>query len=129
MARNMKFIVKNHPTKDVPGITTVTDEHIMDDGSIAVVTMGELTKVRGTDGYDAAFLDGKTLTAIGSFGSKSQAGHAVRQSFEADLRSEKVAARTTVKSTKTAKVDPEQAKRDKRNARKRELRAAKKAAA
>ncbi len=131
MARNMLFNVKNHPTKDIPGVTTVSDEHIMEDGTTPVIEMGELTKKRGEDGYRAAYLDGKTLTAIrGIFSTRSQAGHAVRAKFETELRSDKAKDRKTVKTTKTSKtsaVSDDQKAKDKRNARRRELRAAKKA--
>lgn len=122
--RNMLFNVKNHPTKETAGVTTVSDEHILDDGTKPVIEMGQLTKTRGVAGYLASFLvSGKLVGIKGLFSTRSRAGHAVRAAFEKDLRSEKTKTRAPVKTV----VDSEQAKRDKRNARKRELRAAKRA--
>ena len=135
--RNMKFDVKNHPTKETAGVTTVSDEHVLDDGTKPVIEMGELTKKRGEDGYRASFLnDGELVKIKGLYKTRSQAGHAVRAKFEKELRTEKANARKTTKTAKTAKPVTttvagavEQSKKDKRNARRRELRAAKKAAA
>jgi len=128
----MKFTVLNHPTLAVIGVTTVSDEHILEDGTKPVVDMGQLTKKRGEDGYRASFLDNGDLTKIkGLFSSRSQAGHAVRAKFEKELRSEKATARKNAPATTSTKpaVDTDQAKRDARNARRREQRAAAKAAA
>ena len=93
--RHMKFDVKNHPTKETAGITIVRDEHLTEDGTVTkTVTLGELTKTRGEDGYRAAaYVDGaKTLTELdGLFVTRSQAGHAVRAAAEKTVRSNKKA--------------------------------------
>lgn len=110
MARNMKFNVVAHPTKAALGRTIVGDEFLLEDGSTKLVEMGELVKVRGQAGFDAfAYVDdAKTTKALGHFETRSKAGHAVRQDFEADKRAEKRAAKADAPTALTIEQVAEQ---------------------
>lgn len=105
MARNMRFDVKFHPTKEVEGRTDVFDDHIREGGVVEQVKMGLLTKLRGQPGYRAFVYAGEsgTVKIVENgklFSTRSQAGHAVRQAFEAGSRSEKTA-KTSESTSKT----------------------------
>ena len=105
MARNMKFNVVAHPTKETPGRTIMGDEFVLENGAVKLVEMGELVKVRGAAGFDAFSYTDDTKTAtkdLGHFDSRSQAGHAIRQDYEADERAAKRAAKTAKTSAPAA---------------------------
>ena len=92
--RNMIFDVQSWPKKGNPGVTIVKDEHTIEDGSTSIVEMGRLTKMRGAEGYTAHITVSDEEHALPSlFKTRSQAGHAVRAAFEADIREKKATLR------------------------------------
>lgn len=94
---------------------------------VSSTLVGKLRKTRGTPGYDAFVMTASgSRTPLGNFGTRSGAAHAARKSYM-----DATGATTTPKATPAAKTPAatdDQAARDKRNARRRELRAAKAAA-
>lgn len=143
MKRDLKIKSVNSPTNLVMGVASVGDLYHLADGSEAYVDKGTVTNTRKVAGFAANFLKGSKLTPVDPVGTlhatRSKAAHAVREAFDKSIGSKAVTDMTTVTSTsipkvkpaakKTPKVSDDEAKRLKRNARKRELRALKKAAA
>lgn len=146
----LHYGVSQVPTLTVIGVQTLLHTFLDVAGKSVTVTLGELRKLRGKGIPYSAFVVGAkgAMTPVtGDFGTKAQAAHAIHQAFYAEERAAKIAARETAAqaaidaraarvaakaaddvSAPADVIDPEQAKRDKKNARRRELRAAKKAA-
>lgn len=98
---------------------------------ISSTLVGKLRKIRGVAGYDAFVMntDG-SRSGLGNFGTRSGAGHAARKSFmEANGLAKAPKATKTVIATPDISDEQEKfLKREARNKRRREQRAAKKAA-
>lgn len=151
----LHFNVSQVPTLTVIGVQTLLHTFLDVAGDAVTVTLGELRKLRGKGiPYDAFVVGdkGAMIPVTGDFGTKAQAAHAIHQAFYAEERAAKIAARETAAqaaidaraarvAAKVAKaasddvsapadvIDPEQAKRDEKNRKRREKRAADKAAA
>jgi len=134
-------------------ITTATNElagrsnvyHDVFDGTVKDGTLqsstlvGKLRKTRGSEGYVALAMNGDgSRTEVGTFVTKSSAGHKARKAFVANggvlpegpkaVRAPRAAKATPAPTPAPVAADDEQAKRDAKNARRRELRAQKAAA-
>ncbi len=133
MKRNLIVKSKNSPTNDTLGVASVGDEYELADGSTAFVDKGTVTNTRKVAGFAANFLKAGKLVPVVTdpvgelFATRSQAAHAVRDAFDAGIGSKEVSEMTSVEMPPA--VDPEQAKRDARNAKRRAQRAAAKKAA
>lgn len=154
----LHYGVSQVPTLTVIGVQTLLHTFLDAADKSVTVTLGELRKLRGKGiPYDAFVVGdkGAMIPVTGEFGTKAQASHAIHKAFYAEERAAKIAARETAaqaaidaraarvaaKVAKAAKaagddvsapadvIDPEQAKRDEKNRKRREKRAADKAAA
>jgi hypothetical protein len=93
--QKVTFDVVSRPTKDVAGVTTVSNVTFDDKGAVAeTVQIGTLTTARGTGVYNAVVnKDGSAVALDGTFTSRSQAGHAIQRAYFADERAAREAAR------------------------------------
>jgi hypothetical protein len=95
--QKVTFDVVSRPTKDVAGVTTVSNVTFDDKGAVAeTVQIGTLTTARGTGVYNAVVnKDGvpPAMRSAGTFTSRSQAGHAIQRAYFADERAAREAAR------------------------------------
>lgn len=131
--QDLKFNVVNRPSKETPGVTEVItrvfESKDRSQGYVDTV-VGQLHKVRGAAFTGSVLVDGNLTAIDGTFKTRSQAGHAVRDIAQADIRAERKTAREAMVAAKATKTvaDTEQAKKDARNAKRRAQRAAAKAA-
>lgn len=141
MSTNVRVKVITTATNAIPGRSNVYHDIFngtVSEGKLVSSTLvGKIRKTRGAPGYDAFVMkaDG-SRTSLGNFATPSKASHAARAAF-----SDTVGLPGSPKATKTPKATPkatpaaapatltDDEKREKRNARKRELRAEKKDAA
>lgn len=94
MSNKVHFNVISRPTKEKAGRTDVLNMETRD-GVSNDVLIGTLTKVRGSEGYEAFVIgaDDARVKLDGTFATRSQAGHKVFRAFYADERATKVAKR------------------------------------
>lgn len=78
--QKVQFVVKNRPTKTTDGRTDVVLMVKGKDGAKDTITpLGYILKTRGQDEYRGYTAED---TEVGSFGSRSQAGHAIQRAVE-----------------------------------------------
>lgn len=97
------FVSEKRPTKDQPGVTRVFDNitPLTLKGNLSKapkdvdrVEIGQIVKPRGVNTFEAfVMIDTDESDSIGTYTSRSQAGHAIQAMFEADARSTKQVAR------------------------------------
>lgn len=106
MGNKVHFKPLYRPTKAKAGRTDVFNLETRN-GVTNDVQIGTLTKVRGSEGYEAFVIgaDDARVKLDGTFATRSQAGHKVLAAFYADERAAKVAkaaARVTAAEAKKA---------------------------
>ena len=138
--QHLKIVSVNRPKQakgDEPAVTGVSNVIVERESAKGVMTqtvVGHVYNERNIPGFTAALIDGTAVD--GKFETRSKAGHAVRSMAQADERAAKALAKADAKPAKVAKTPAastptltDDEKKANRNERRRQLRAAKKAAA
>lgn len=132
MSTNVRVKKITTASNEAPGRSNVYHD-LFDNGKLISSTLvGKLRKTRGVEGYNAFVMNSDgSRKSLGNFSTRSGAAHETRKIFRemTGLPGTKVAKTKTVTKATAAKTSmTDDKKRSARNARRRELRAAKKTA-
>ena len=124
--QHLKTVSVMRPKAGQLGLSHVIVERANDQGVMTSTLIGYIHNGAGIEGYAASVKDGDVLPD--RYATRSKAAHAVRFIVQADERQARKNAKIAAPvAAPVPAIDEEQAKKDKRNARRRQLRAMKKA--